>query len=272
MKTRNLLLIVLMALPYLVIAQYCEPPSFLTGPFTGIINVSLDGSPALNNTTVYNEGYVYYSSIGATSLGTGAQYTISVTTQDDISYGQNTIVWIDWNSDQDFDDPGEEVAAWDEHAAGVMTETITVPTGATLGMTRMRVYTDMTTSMGHIVPEPCGYLNYPSHALGHHGGVEDYDIDITNSSGISNTTQLEQFKLVYNNNIIELHYNLLTPSDMSVEIFNIVGKKIYSEPVKAQSPGEYIYYLEINNLEINKGIYMINVILNGKRRSFKIAV
>lgn len=272
MKTRNLLLIVLTALPYLVMAQYCEPPSFLTGPYTGIINVSLDGSPALNNTTIFDEGYVYYSSIGATSIAIGAQYTISVTTHVEITYNQNTRVWIDWNSDEDFDDPGEEVAAWNEHAAGVMTATITVPTGATLGMTRMRVYTDMTTSMGHIVPEPCGYLNYPSHSFGHHGGVEDYDIEITGASGISGNTLSEQLRLYFNNNIIELHYKLLTPSNMSVEIFDITGKKIFYEPVKAQSPGEYIYYLEIDNLEINKGIYMINVILNGKRRSFKIAV
>ncbi|MFC2111588.1 hypothetical protein ACFLQ5_03975 [Bacteroidota bacterium] len=111
MKTRNLIFTLLTVLPLFTIAQYCEPPSFVTGPYTGITNVSLNGLPALNNTTVYNEDYILYSSAATTTIAIGAQYTLSVRTQDVLGYGQSTRVWIDWNSDQDFDDSGEEVAA-----------------------------------------------------------------------------------------------------------------------------------------------------------------
>ncbi len=275
MKTKTLLFVILGLMPLFAGAQqYCEPPSFLTGPYTGIINVSLDGTPALNNSTVYNEGYYYYSALGATAVEVGAQYTISVTTQDDIAYGQNTRVWIDWNSDKDFDDAGELAAAWNEHVAGVLTKQITVPTGATLGITRMRVYTDMTTSMGHITPEPCGYMNHQSHSLGHHGGIEDYDLNIQSSTGIGDRKQIDQFEVYYhiNNDIIEVQYNLLSASTVSVEVYNMIGQQTFSEPSKIQPEGDHIYNLKFNDFETEQGIYIINLIVNGRPNSFKIAV
>ncbi|MFC2111589.1 hypothetical protein ACFLQ5_03980 [Bacteroidota bacterium] len=132
----------------------------------------------------------------------------------------------------------------------------------------------MTSSMGHITPEPCGYMNYPSHSLGHHGCVEDYNVEISNSLGINSPKQYEQTKFFYdrNNNSVQIYYSLSNPSNISLDVHNIIGQRIFNEAVKVQSTGDYIYNLEINNLEITKGIYIINLLINGKKNCYKIAV
>lgn len=151
--------------------NYCTPPAFKTGPYLGILNVTFE---SINKTTLYDGGYTFYESTDAAQIKKGSKYNISINTYNGIMSEHNSRVWIDWNRDGDFDDSNELAASWDVHAAGVIGNEITVPANASTGNTRMRVYTDMTTSMGHIVPEPCGYLNYPGHSLGHHGEVEDY--------------------------------------------------------------------------------------------------
>ena len=273
MKTKITLLSLLTLMPLFAMAQqYCIPPSFITGPYTGITNVSLDGSPSLNNSTAYNEGYYYYNAIGSTEVEIGAQYTISVTTYDGIGYGQNTRVWIDWNSDKDFDDPGEEVAAWNEHAAGTVTQTITVPGQANLGITRMRVYTDMITSLGHISPEPCGYLNHPTHPLGQHGCIEDYDLEIRSSSGLDNENYSILIDyLIYNNSIV-FYYDLMAPSNISLEVYNMIGQKAFYEPTMIKGKGSHSYTLELRAFETASGIYIVNFIIDGRRNSFKISI
>ena len=54
-------------------------------------------------------------------------------------WGQGFRVWIDWNGNNSFADPGESVYASPGSGTGVYTTTITVPLTALAGTRRMRV-------------------------------------------------------------------------------------------------------------------------------------
>jgi hypothetical protein len=76
-------------------------------------------------------------------------------------------LWIDWNQDLDFDDPGEALVVGDPWTGyGPYTLTISPPEDALFGFTRMRVRLQYGG-----VPEPCGFTSW--------GEVEDYGIEVT---------------------------------------------------------------------------------------------
>jgi len=164
-------------------AQYCTPPNFLTGPYTGITNVIFGG---ISNSTSGSDGYTDYSStqIGAITAGTNKIITITmedVVTGTGFTDSLEVRVWIDWNQDFDFTDPGEEMVNTQVNAASgtaIVSITLAIPFSATPGTTRMRVYEDMLEADGHSAPAPCGY----SSGIGQHGECEDYGITVTASS------------------------------------------------------------------------------------------
>ncbi len=108
------------------------------------------------------DGYADYTSM-STMVNKGESYDITVTngnvyTSDDLG------VWIDWNIDGDFDDPGENVVCEADNS-GQGTFSITVPADATPGETVMRVRIKYS---GSDCGDPCGTTQY--------GEVEDYGI------------------------------------------------------------------------------------------------
>lgn len=120
--------------------SYCSPnPSSVDN--LGITNVSFG---AVNNTTGAEAGnYGDYSAmVGA---GTeGAALPINITYQTGYTY--DTTIWVDWNDDFDFADPGEVVYTGTSLAASPTTlaASITVPVGASTsgsgtGLHRMRI-------------------------------------------------------------------------------------------------------------------------------------
>lgn len=77
-------------------------------------------------------------------------------------------IWIDFNRDFDFDDPGEEVF-FSNLTSDPISGNISIPFDAPIGMTRMRV-----SMMWNGNPVPCGIFEY--------GEVEDYAVYILPSS------------------------------------------------------------------------------------------
>jgi len=168
-------------------ADYCEPPFFDVygpDPLAGITNVTISGETTLNNNSPYDDKYKFFSN-KKVKLQKGKKYNYSL---EIYSYtGQNTRIWIDWNQDEIFE-PKNELAsigqffAGGSYKKGIVSSDFTVPINAKKGETRMRVYTDMIPSEGHIEPEPCGYLNHQSHPVGHHGNVEDYIVIVSDNN------------------------------------------------------------------------------------------
>jgi hypothetical protein len=152
---------------------YCVP-TYTTGSIfddyigrvqLGTINNVTLGSPA--------PFYTLYPSTGSTttSLATGSTQTISLSSGT-FPFNQNMAVWIDYNQNGVFSDPGEklgEVLNVPQFPA-TSTITFTVPGAALGGATRMRVR-DVYFSSNL---DPC--LNYS------YGETEDYVVNITGTA------------------------------------------------------------------------------------------
>jgi chitodextrinase len=146
-------------------ATYCASAS-------SNVNDEYIGRVQLN--TIDNvSGAQFYSDFTAitTDLSKNSQYTITVTpTWTGTVYSEGYAVWIDYNGDSDFDDAGELVFSQAATKTTPQSGSFIVPATATDGATRMRV------SMKYNgVPTTCESFTY--------GEVEDYTINIGNSSG-----------------------------------------------------------------------------------------
>lgn len=141
------------------VATYCASTG---GTVDEFINRVVFGS--IDNTSGNNGGYANFTA-QSTTVNRGAAVTFNGTPGfTATAYNETWRVWIDFNQDLDFDDAGELVYTSANTSAAV-TGTITIPTTATLGATRMRV------SMKYnAAATPCETFQY--------GEVEDYTVNI----------------------------------------------------------------------------------------------
>ena len=140
---------------------YCDASSDSTA-YEHISNVTVG---SINNSSG-SSGYADYTS-QSTNMQRGYDYAISVTIGDAYSSDIGGL-WIDWNADDDFEDANETITtAWS--GSGPYSTTISCPTGAELGETRLRVRIQD----GDYDPtlDPCGDTSY--------GEVEDYTVNVT---------------------------------------------------------------------------------------------
>ena len=108
----------------------------------------------------------------STAVEQGTSYDLTVNMDTDGNYTCYAMAWIDWNQDLDFDDPGEtyDLGSNTDVTNGPGSNcpySITVPTDAVLGVTRMR------TSVRYgVYATAC--------ETGYDGEVEDYSIEVVN--------------------------------------------------------------------------------------------
>ncbi|WP_291721104.1 GEVED domain-containing protein [Bernardetia sp.] len=124
---------------------------------------------SLNKTSSNNGGYADFTS-SSVSLAQGSNNAITLTPGFGSStYNEYWKVWIDFNKDNDFDDAGELVFDAGSLSSTTVNGTLSIPSSAATGSTRMRVsmkYNGAQTS--------CETFSY--------GEVEDYTVNITGGS------------------------------------------------------------------------------------------
>ena len=99
----------------------------------------------------------------STSIDAGNTYPITIT-NGDIWSSDDLGIWIDWNQDEDFDDPDEQVVCTVNDGADG-TYDILVPSSANAGTTTMRIRIKYS---GSDCGSPCGTTSW--------GEVEDYSV------------------------------------------------------------------------------------------------
>jgi hypothetical protein len=260
-------------------AQYCIPPeSTFGGPLTGFENVSIG---TLNNTTGH-DGYTdYTASVATVNMTKGSSYTPSFILYYEVlgsgfTEMMNLRIWIDYNADGDFEDSGEEVLS--QTTPQILTPSGTsftgnafiIPAGATLGATRMRVFSDMLVSDGHDTPIPCGYLT-SSNTLGQHGETEDYNVTITSASSIISQNADNNLNIYPNpiNNSITLNFeNEMHNEIVAINIYSIDGSLVKNLPsfqtnglttidLSYLESGQYFLKINSNSSVITKKISVI---------------
>jgi hypothetical protein len=148
---------------------YCT----MVGTTTYQTSVTYVGLNTIAQTSAKPAGYSDYTSV-STSLTLGSNYSLAARINTDGNYSCSVRAWIDWNGDGDFADTGEAIDMGSatnvtNGAVSLSPKTITVPTTATVGQTRMRVAVQ--------------YNQYPTLcATGFDGEIEDYTLYIVSPS------------------------------------------------------------------------------------------
>lgn len=151
--------------PQMSVACYCVPTA-TTDDATGITNVTFN---TINNSSVGTPAYTNFSGI-STTVSQGAAYNLSVNVNTGGNYTVYVKAWVDWDQNGTFDaseiyNLGSAV----NQTNGITNASpfsITVPSGATLGNTYMRVRAVYNTS----TINACGNQNYSE--------AEDYTINV----------------------------------------------------------------------------------------------
>jgi len=199
---------------------------------------------SINNTSTGTSGYENFTSV-STNVTRGTAYTISVTpVWTSTIYSEAYAVYIDYNGDGDFTDSGE--LAWSKTGSTTSpaTGTITIPSTAAVGSTRMRVMMQYNS----VPSSSCGTYTY--------GQVEDYTLNIVSSgraeAGVRDL--ITDIKL-YPNPVKDILYISDTTAE-DYKIFDMGGKLINSGKLERGS---------VNVSSLIKGAYMIQIGGTSKR-------
>lgn len=144
---------------------YCFP-TFSSPCSSGDYIENFSFNTIVNNLSGCNgnaNNYIFYPA--STTVIPGNTYNLSM--QSGASWAQGFGVWIDYNQDGDFNDPGEFVYASPTSATTPFNTVITIPTNALPGTTRLRVVCTWATTV--IASQSCN----PSFTFGE---CEDYNV------------------------------------------------------------------------------------------------
>jgi PKD repeat protein len=230
-----------------VVTYYCSSNGNASKEW--ITRVSLNGS----NFTSVSSGKTGYENFTAKTFNVIANKTYSITLTPKYSGKANASawsVWIDFNHDSDFNDPGEQVLVASNLTAE-FSKSITIPSGALTGPTRMRVSMKRST-----VPLPCETFAY--------GEVEDYTINISAPAlgdisiksatiGSPATGQPVSFKLFPNpvSKVLNLIVEEVFEQD-AYSIYNITGVLMNKKPFNS-------IHTQVDVSNLPAGIYLIKV-------------
>jgi hypothetical protein len=195
--------------------------------FAGINNDSPNAAPTA-------PAYSDFTSVSGTAE-VGVTYPISIGVSSSIgtTYNSNQVlVWIDLDQNEVFD-ANELVFTSDIDAVNAYTGNITIPAGATLGSTRMRIRLhdthDGSSYTNNFNNTPCGISSY--------GEVEDYTVNIIAFSNVEEQAGAN-WSVFPNpsNGDFTIQYGGVD-GRVVMEVYDMTGRVVYNN-VKAMSRGE----------------------------------
>ncbi len=194
---------------------YCD--GYSTNPYGYISRVqlgSIDKVSTYTNTGGSDPNDTYYEDWTAFSTDLALSSSNSITiTLGSTNSGLDMGIWIDWNQDGDFDDTDEEVLCGIDNG-GAGTYNINVPATASLGSTRMRLWSKYYGS----TCSSCGSTS--------NGEVEDYSVNITASSTTWTGTTSTDWATSTNwsgNSVPSESNNVTIPGSPSGGVYPVIG-------------------------------------------------
>ncbi|KQS92516.1 reprolysin-like metallopeptidase [Chryseobacterium sp. Leaf394] len=193
----------------------------------------------INNTSTGTAGYENFTAI-STNVTRGTAYTVSITpVWTSTKYNEAYAVYIDYNKDGDFTDSGELVWTKTGSQTSPVTGSVTIPTTAALGTTRMRVMMQYNS----VPSSSCGSYTY--------GQVEDYTVNVVSSGrtdDLDTKDLLTDIKL-YPNPARDI-LNISNTTNEEYKIFDMGGKIVNSGKLERGS---------VNVSSLISGAYVIQV-------------
>jgi serine protease len=156
--------------------EVCSASSSSTEEFIQLVSLGM-----IYRESESDNGYVFVTD-QTTDLIRGESYSITLAPgYTSGQYNENFRVWLDFNSDGDFDDSDELAFDAPQPTQQAITGSISIPESAALGSIRMRVGMAYTPSTIAQEPEACGVWNF--------GEVEDYCVSIITPLELSITDE-----------------------------------------------------------------------------------
>ncbi|QDP86412.1 T9SS type A sorting domain-containing protein [Chryseobacterium sp. SNU WT5] len=200
----------------------------------------------INNSSTGTSGYENFTSV-STNVTRGTNYSLSITpTWRSTKYSEAYAVYIDYNGNGTFTDAGENVWTKAGSTTSPVTGSITIPSNATLGATRMRVMMKYYSAPS----SPCENFSY--------GQVEDYTINIMSSGkevAASTANPAKEFS-IFPNPVTGKVLNISNADSTAFSIYDMSGKLLQS--------GEIVDHV-VNLINLPKGVYIIQVGSSSKR-------
>ncbi len=205
----------------------------------------------IDNASGKDAPYSDYTNI-STDVSVNDSYDLIVQVNTDGNYTVNTIVWIDWNQDCDFDDPNEQydLGSATNTSDGSTSESplsITVPGDAVIGSTTMRVSTRYSL-------DPTSCMNNVD------GEVEDYTINVIDDTVSIDDFVFEGFNLYPNpsNGSFNVEFDTVSSDFVQLQLFDITGRLIqqkmyqnitkrFSKSISFDNTSAGLYLLKITN-------------------------
>ncbi len=205
-----------------------------------------NASSTTTNTGSGHENFI--SKIATVARGSSYPLTLTATGAGANRFGFT--VFIDWNQNGSFSDPGESYFVTSDFAGGTgntvtVNKTIAVPATAALGNTRMRVkyqFNSSATSVRTELSDPCSDVN--------EGQVEDYTIKVDAVLGTSETMANKKGDIsVYPNPFKDT----LTISDIK-DVKTIIVSDVSGRQLKTIAATH-----QLNLSDLNAGLYLISL-------------
>ncbi|MCI2228889.1 M12 family metallo-peptidase [Polaribacter sp. MSW13] len=217
---------------------------------------TIDNATTKLDGSLQKQGYFDYTSI-STDVKLNETHDLTVNVNTDGNYRVQVKAWIDWNHNCSFDDAGEE---YDLGFAGNTSDgptdlsplSITIPAGASLGNTVMRVSSRYTSSLTVTYPTSC--------ETGFDGEVEDYTINVQDETASLEDFAFSGFNLYPNptNGEFTLNLEVLNTDKVTVQLFDVRGRLIgeknylntntnFSENISFDKASAGLYLVKITN-------------------------
>jgi len=223
------------------------------------------GLGSISRTSGNDSGYYNGSSL-STSVKPGNQYTVTFAPGfSGTKSNENWNFYIDFNRNGSFSDTGELIVQKQSTDTGKITANFTIPTTASLGLTRMRV------SMKN-----GGYASSPCASFGN-GEVEDYSLFITNTPSAPVTVKKVQDEEpllsvhpIPTQNILNYVYTLnKSCNHINICVSDILGQKVYNKNEDGLE-GKYSETLDVSHL--SNGIYFLTLTTNNETQVQKFLI
>lgn len=235
-------------------APYCGPLVFATGRepitlvnFAGINNVT---SPVTAGAT----GHENFTSIVG-NVSQGGTYPIILKGNTDGNFTNRFAVFIDWNQNGILDDNGETYLITQTiiNSTGTdaiqATQNLAVPTGATLGNTRMRV------------KKIFGTTNFNNPCLGAgYGQAEDYTINV---AALATSENAQNKVKIYPNPVVDYLSIESAEKVKSISVFDATGKLISTQIMKVGKS-------KADLSKLNAGVYIVKIEFANETQTVKV--
>ena len=230
---------------FTTMAQVYCPAGSLSTNYERISNVTFAD---INNDSEGTAGYEDFTAVEG-NVTAGQTYDFSASYTEGGYPSDQVTVWIDLNNDQDFDDEGEKVLEL-EPSVSPWVGSITIPSTATAGKTRMRIRLQDYSIGG--IESPCGNAGF--------GQVEDYTLNI-GTLAVSDVRK-DAVK-VYPNPVIDVLNIDAADKVKSVQVFDLTGKVVSSHTLNAVKN-------QINLNKLTPGVYVVTIVTEKGTQSVKI--